>query len=94
MRGRHEKNCIALGLVDESVESFTEWVVLSGVSDELQISQGFMLGWLNHAKREIRMCLPKKWRVSSTVSMMLKSRVEHLGKLYQQKAMYPGKSVD
>ena len=53
--GRHEPNCIALGLVDESVDSFTEGVVSSDGSEELGISQGFRFGWSMYAKREIRM---------------------------------------
>ena len=53
--GRHEPNYIALGLVDESVDSFTEGVVSSDGSEELGISQGFRFGWSTYAKREIRM---------------------------------------
>ena len=71
---------MTLGLVDESVDSFTEGVMLSDVFDELHISQGFLLGWSKYTSREIRMHLPKKWKAFSTVRMMPKSRVEHLSK--------------
>ena len=41
-RGRHDPNCMACGLVDLSVESLTDWVILSGALDELQIRRGFL----------------------------------------------------
>ena len=35
IRGRHEPNCIAEGLVDVTVVSLTDFVVASGASEEL-----------------------------------------------------------
>ena len=46
---------MALGLVDESVESITKGVVSSVFSKELQIRRGFLLDWLIHANSEIQM---------------------------------------
>ena len=34
-RGRYDPNCMAPGLVDKSVESLSEGVILSGASEEL-----------------------------------------------------------
>ena len=58
---------MAQGLVDESVDSLTEGMILSGASEELQIRQGLRFCWSRQASREIHMQRPKKCRVSSAV---------------------------
>lgn len=51
--GRHEPSYIVLGLVDKSVNLFTDGVVSSSGSEELQINQGFLFGWSTQARCEI-----------------------------------------
>lgn len=70
-RGRHDLNYITFDFVEETVEVLTEGVTSSGSLDELQISWGFLFGWSMHTRREMRICLPKKWRISSSVRIKL-----------------------
>ena len=58
--GRQEPNCMASGLVEVSVVSFTDLVVVSGASEELQMRCGFLLVCSKQARREILSRLPKK----------------------------------
>ena len=62
--------------MEVSVVSFTDAVMLSGGSDELQMRRGFRLVCSKQARREIRRCLPKKRKASGTDRIMLKPRWE------------------
>ena len=69
--GRQEPNYMASGLVEMSIVSFTESVVVSGASEELQMRRGFLLVCSKQARREILIRLPKKRKASGTERIML-----------------------
>ena len=85
--GRQEPNYIAMGLVEVSVVSLTDFVVASGASEELQIRRGFRLIWSRQARREIRSCRPKKRMASGTERMMLKPRLDRSRSSWRQKGV-------
>ena len=82
---RQEPNCMASGLVEVSVVSFTDLVVASGASEELQIRRSLRLVWSKQARRKIRSCLPKKRKASWTERITLKPRCERSSISYLQK---------
>ena len=51
---------MASGLVEVSVVSFTDLVVMSGTLEELHTRRGFLLVFSKQARREILIRLPKR----------------------------------
>lgn len=93
-RGRQEPNCIASGLVDVTVVSFTDCVWLSGGSDELHIRRGFRFAWSRQASREIRSFFPKKRIAMGTDRMMLKPRCDRSSNSFRKKRVEVGEVAD
>ena len=86
-RGRHEPNCIAEGLAAVTVVSLTDFVVVSGASEELHMRRGLRLDWSRHARREIFSRLPKNRRACFTDRIILKPRCERSRSSSLQKAV-------
>ena len=63
-RAKQVPNWIALGLDDVLVEVLTDGVTVSGASDDLQMSHGFLLVWLMEARRKMQSRRPKLLRAS------------------------------
>ena len=62
---------MAYGSMDELADVLTDVVLLSTALNELKVRHGFWLYRSTDTRWEMRMCVPKKYKPSSCVNMIL-----------------------